>query len=97
MYGPPRAVFVAVVAAFALNTPLTALAEQSDIPTVEPSSTSTEKKSTRTDQPEIELGEVRVQAGADADSFRATDATTGALGDGRCWTRRSRSTSSPKR
>jgi iron complex outermembrane receptor protein len=72
---------IAVATALALTTPLPGRAEESDAAVTESPSTATEKKSQRTDLPETELQELRVQAAPDSDRFRATEATTGALGE----------------
>ncbi|MFO1205019.1 MAG: hypothetical protein U1E63_04680 [Burkholderiales bacterium] len=72
---------LAVAATLALDAPLASLAEESDTPAVEPGSGAAENKPTRSDPPETELRELRVQAAPETDSFRATEANTGALGE----------------
>ena len=72
---------ISAAVAFALTGPFAALAQEAGPQTGEPKSTVTQKSSSSTSTPEQELGEVRVQAGAEPDSFRATEANTGALGD----------------
>lgn len=67
--------------ALTLSAPCAAAAQETDARKEEPQSSAPQRKPGSTAPQEQELGEVRVQAGAEADSFRATHATTGALGD----------------